>query len=92
MKYLFIGGKLPEIEGVAVDSDDFPAQIRNFVSNAKEGDYVALNAFIQPNESNRNEIETLRTFIRDKLNVATDGWIWTKVLAFYRPNPQGWSQ
>ena len=64
-------GKLPEIEGVAVDFDDFPAQIRNFVSNAKEGDYVALNAFIQPNESNRTELETLRTFIRDKFKVAT---------------------
>ena len=64
-------GKLPEIKGVAVDSDDFPAQIRNFVSNAKEGDYVALNAFIQPNKTNRNELETLRTFIRDKLKVAT---------------------
>lgn len=71
LKIYSSAGRLPVIEGVDVDSDDFPAKIRNFVSNAKEEDYVALNAFIQPNASNRTELQTLRTFVRDKFKVAT---------------------
>ncbi|MGC8603182.1 MAG: bifunctional transaldolase/phosoglucose isomerase [Desulfomonilaceae bacterium] len=63
--------RLPEVEGLAVESDDFADKIRAFVANVKQGDYVAFNAFIQPNQANRTELEILRTFIRDKCKVAT---------------------
>ncbi|MCL5126629.1 MAG: bifunctional transaldolase/phosoglucose isomerase [Deltaproteobacteria bacterium] len=64
-------GKLPEVESLIVETDEFPARMRDFLSKARHGDYVAFNAFIQPSQANRAELEILRTFVRDKLKVAT---------------------
>ncbi|MGC8659868.1 MAG: bifunctional transaldolase/phosoglucose isomerase, partial [Desulfomonilaceae bacterium] len=64
-------GKLPEVKSLTADSDDFPYRIKDFMSKIRAGDYVGINAFIQPSQSNKAELEVLRTLVRDKFRVAT---------------------
>ncbi len=41
------------------------------LSRAKSGDYVALTAYIQENDSNENLLQNIRTHLRDSLKAAT---------------------
>jgi transaldolase/glucose-6-phosphate isomerase len=42
-----------------------------FLEQAKPGDYVALQAFLQPTESTTNTLQSLRNIIRERTHLAT---------------------
>jgi transaldolase/glucose-6-phosphate isomerase len=60
-------GKLPDDEPAPLD-----AQVLNdFLGQAKPGDYVALQAFVQPTTETSAALQTLRLRLRDRLKLAT---------------------
>ncbi|MGC9520325.1 MAG: bifunctional transaldolase/phosoglucose isomerase [Anaerolineae bacterium] len=60
-------GALPEGEAAAVDA----ATLHHFLSQARPGDYVALQAYVKPNEATTAALQALRTRVRDRYKVAT---------------------
>jgi hypothetical protein len=65
---------LPEGEGrvdYAVHDDDLPAALKAFFAQTRPGDYVALQAYVAPSRHLWDDLEALRTDVRDKLMVAT---------------------
>ncbi len=53
------------------NAGDLAAYVRAHLSRAKKGDYVALTAYIQENETHEELLQTIRTQIRDTLKTAT---------------------
>jgi RpiB/LacA/LacB family sugar-phosphate isomerase len=45
--------------------------IRQFLHQVKSGDYVALVAYVRPDEAADSALQALRTLVRDRLGVAT---------------------
>ncbi|MFN2289779.1 MAG: bifunctional transaldolase/phosoglucose isomerase [Anaerolineae bacterium] len=60
-------GKLPEDEPAPLT----PAALTRFLLSGQAGDYVALQAYVQPTEEHDVALQTLRTLIRDQLRLAT---------------------
>ena len=58
-------GKLPE------DRAEPPDVLEKFLSQAGPGDYVALQAYVQPTDTTSAVLQELRTRIRDRYRVAT---------------------
>jgi glucose-6-phosphate isomerase len=57
------------------DASDLKTAFREFVSGAKEGDYLAIMAFIPFSDSVESSIENLKTVIRNKFHIAvTSGY------------------
>ena len=72
------GGELledvPEGDGrlaYPVHDDDLPAALEAFFAQAREGDYVALQAYVAPGEHVWHDLQALRLGVRDKLRLAT---------------------
>jgi len=55
----------PRAEGSAGDA------VRTFLGQARAGDYVAIQAYVEPTADTTAALETLRVTIRDRLRVAT---------------------
>jgi len=77
-------GGLPELEpdledgdvevygaGVGVGASSAEGALREFLSQAGPGDYVAFQAYVQPTEASGEALQELRTKTRDRLRVAT---------------------
>jgi len=65
---------LPEGEGrlsYPVHDDGLPAALREFFAQARPGDYVALQAYVQPGELVWDDLQALRLEARDGLRLAT---------------------
>jgi glucose-6-phosphate isomerase len=65
---------LPEGEGrlaYPVHDDDLPAALRAFFAEARLGDYVAFQAYVQPGEIVWEDLQALRLGVRDELKLAT---------------------
>ena len=60
-------GKLPEEEPAPLT----PAALTRFLLSAQAGDYVALQAYVQPADDHDAALQALRTLIRDQLRLAT---------------------
>ena len=66
--------ELPEGDGRAafpVDDDGLPAALAAFFAQARAGDYVALQAYVQPGERVWDDLQALRLELRDRLRLAT---------------------
>jgi hypothetical protein len=63
-----------EVGGVSVCGDvsgETPAQaLRNFLAQHKPGDYIALQAYVQPTEATDKTLQQMRTRLRDDLKLA----------------------
>lgn len=59
-------GKLPEAETVAPSA----ARLRAFLQKAEPGDYIALQAYVQPTPDVDKALETLRVKLRDETRLA----------------------
>lgn len=64
-------GKLPQAERLSVEDEGFATAIERLISTVKEGDYVALNAFIDPTEEVVKLLQSIRVALRNKLKTAT---------------------
>jgi glucose-6-phosphate isomerase len=65
---------LPEGEGrlaYPVHDEDLPEALEEFLGQARPGDYVAFQAYIQPGEVVWDDLEALRVAVRDALKLAT---------------------
>jgi transaldolase / glucose-6-phosphate isomerase len=60
-------GKLPADEPAALK----PAALTRFLLSAQAGDYVALQAYLQPTDEHNAALQNLRTLIRNQLRLAT---------------------
>jgi transaldolase/glucose-6-phosphate isomerase len=60
-------GSLPEANVVQPSAE----ALREFLAQARRGDYVTLQAFLQPSAATDAALQALRVGIRDKLQVAT---------------------
>ena len=60
-------GKLPEGESSPID----PEILRNFLKEAVDGDYIAIQAFIEPTEKSTEALQDLRSRLRDRYQLAT---------------------
>jgi transaldolase/glucose-6-phosphate isomerase len=60
-------GKLPADEPASVTPD----ALRQFLSQAQAGDYVAIHAYVQPTPQTNALLLRLRTGLRDRLKLAT---------------------
>ena len=60
-------GKLPEVETADLD----PEQLDAFLANAAPGDYIALQAYIEPTMQNTKALQDLRSTLRDRYKLAT---------------------
>jgi len=60
-------GKLPEGGNANLD----PENLRNFLTDTKAGDYIALQAYIQPTEQNIKALQNLRLHLRNQYKLAT---------------------
>ncbi|MCP4357082.1 MAG: glucose-6-phosphate isomerase [Chloroflexi bacterium] len=60
-------GQLPAGESVEGTADN----LQTFLSQTKPGDYVSLQAYVQPTPETDAALQTLRTHIRDRYKVAT---------------------
>jgi glucose-6-phosphate isomerase len=72
------GGELledvPEGDGrpaYPVHDDELPAALAAFFTQAAEGDYVALQAYVAPGEHVWDDLQALRLAMRDRLKLAT---------------------
>jgi len=59
------------VETLDPDQPDADQRFESFVSSAGRGDYVALQAFVPPNERSAAALQELRIALRDRLHVAT---------------------
>ncbi len=74
-------GSLPKEEPKLVDGNlsfygdaearDTASYLENFLSQIKEGDYIAINAFIPMTKTNEDILQNFRLKLRDKYKVAT---------------------
>lgn len=74
-------GSLPEPEPAlqdgevavygSVEADTIEAALEKFVSQAQPGDYVSLQAYVQPSEETTATLQELRLRLRDRLRAAT---------------------
>ena len=65
---------LPEGEGrlaYPVHDDDLPAALKEFLAQARPGDYVAFQAYVAPGHHVWDDLQALRLDVRDKLRLAT---------------------
>ncbi len=60
-------GRLPEGQPIPPSG----AALRDFLMQAGAGDYVALQAYVQPTEATTEALQALRHWIRDHLGIAT---------------------
>jgi transaldolase / glucose-6-phosphate isomerase len=60
-------GELPEIETTPFTA----AALRAFLDQAKAGDYVALQAYVQPTAATTAALQALRLALRERTNLAT---------------------
>lgn len=60
-------GELPEGDSKLPE----PAALQKFLANSKPGDYIALQAYIQPTEENTDALQNLRLQLRDHYKLAT---------------------
>jgi glucose-6-phosphate isomerase len=61
-------------EGSLPDGDSTPYQIEEllgFLSNAKAGDYIAIQAYLQPTHQVRNALNNIRIELRNQFKLAT---------------------
>lgn len=73
-------GKLPELTPALSDGNatlygdvtatDLPAAIRDFLDSARPGDYVAIQAYIQPSSGMEKALAGLQTAIRNRTKAA----------------------
>jgi hypothetical protein len=63
----FETGELPKGEILPLDA----GQLKNFLSGAAPGDYVALQAYVKPEVETSAALQALRTSIQKKLRIAT---------------------
>ncbi|MGI8541132.1 MAG: hypothetical protein ACR2N0_15375, partial [Rubrobacteraceae bacterium] len=74
-------GSLPPLEPTATDgtlsvyssggSDDVDGAIRQFLSKPNEGDYIAIQAYLPPEEPTTDMLQSVRAGLRDRLRLAT---------------------
>jgi hypothetical protein len=65
---------LPEGDGrlaYPVHDDDLPAALQAFFGRARPADYVAFQAYVAPSEHVWDDLQALRTEVRDQLKLAT---------------------
>lgn len=60
-------GSLPQVEAAPLDGDT----LRGFLSAARPGDYIALQAYVQPTEDMTAALQALRIALRDRYRLAT---------------------
>jgi transaldolase/glucose-6-phosphate isomerase len=60
-------GKLPEGETAPLTADSLHA----FLAQAESGDYIALQAFVQPTDETTEALQSLRAELRDQYKLAT---------------------
>jgi phytoene dehydrogenase-like protein len=60
-------GTLPPAEVTPLSSE----ALQNFVAQGEPGDYVALQAYVQPSEETWEALQALRLWIRDQTHLAT---------------------
>jgi len=56
---------------VSAEAKDFRDAVKKFLASVKPGDYVGLQAYLQPSTATENALQRARLAIRDKLKVAT---------------------
>jgi len=59
------------VYGHSVTGKSAPEALRNFLKQAKAGDYVALQAYVQPTDAAHKVLGAMQAHIRDRLQVAT---------------------
>ncbi|MFC1835367.1 hypothetical protein ACFL2Q_11635, partial [Thermodesulfobacteriota bacterium] len=64
-------GEIPPGERTQIDDPDLPTKLKEFLGQARPGDYVGLNAFVNPTSVNRDVLQEVRAVFKDKLKVAT---------------------
>lgn len=74
-------GRLPEekpaatLDGLAVFSDQSISDVESFLTgffrSAHPGDYVAFQAYLTEDEKTESKLQEIRTFLRDRLRLAT---------------------
>lgn len=62
---------LPEGEHISVHDTRLVETLQEFLGLWQPGDYVAFNAFLTPSQGNRDLLQSMRIFIRDRLKAAT---------------------
>ena len=60
-------GQLPTTKSHPIS----PSKFKDFLSTTKPGEYIAIQAFVQPTNDVKNSLNLLRTALRDKYKVAT---------------------
>jgi transaldolase/glucose-6-phosphate isomerase len=60
-------GTLPKVESAPLS----PIELDHFLANTKPGDYIALQAFIQPTPDATTLLQSLRLNLRDRYHLAT---------------------
>ncbi|HMK93551.1 MAG TPA: glucose-6-phosphate isomerase [Thermoleophilia bacterium] len=72
------GGRLPDVAGpdgrwpsVGAGDDALPAALRELLGAAREGDYIAIQAYVPPSEADQRILHGLRMLLRDRLGLAT---------------------
>ncbi len=60
-------GSLPQVEAAPLDADT----LHGFLSAARPGDYIALQAYVQPTEAMTGALQALRVALRDRYRLAT---------------------
>ena len=60
-------GSLPQVEAASLDA----STLHTFLGSIKPGDYVALQAYVQPTEAMTEALQALRLVLRDQYKVAT---------------------
>ncbi len=60
-------GKLPETDSAPIT----PAALSDFLAQAQAGDYIALQAYVQPTPETTEALQALRVQLRDRYKLAT---------------------
>jgi len=64
-------GRLKEGERIEIDDPGLPSFLEGFLGQLRTGDYVALNAFVDPSDEVRETLHRMRRVMREKYKVAT---------------------
>ncbi|MDQ7784496.1 MAG: bifunctional transaldolase/phosoglucose isomerase [Desulfomonilaceae bacterium] len=57
-------GQLPDSDSVSIDDPQLPKVLQEFMQPARNGDYVALNAFVSNTVENRAVLQAMRVVLR----------------------------
>jgi hypothetical protein len=64
-------GKLPPTDYVSVHDEALPEALSELLNTVGEGDYVAINAFVDPTNESFNTFQAVRATLRERLKTAT---------------------